>query len=104
MSEEPFGALLMKKVTKNKVIKKGKNDEEGDMEDGDSDGDNYSDCHCDKHGNGIVYAMISEECGAKKKRANPCGFVLLLVSSEHYLISMGSRKIRVRSPASGKRC
>ena len=43
--------------------KKGKNDEEGDMEDGDSGGDNYSDCHSDKLGNGIVYAMMIEERG-----------------------------------------
>ena len=56
MSEEPFEALLKIKVIKNKVIKKGKNDEEGDMEDSDTidciNSDGSPDCprHYELHG------------------------------------------------------
>ena len=56
MNEEPFGALLKIKVIKNKVIKKGKNDEEGDMEDSDTidciNSDGSPDCprHYELHG------------------------------------------------------
>ena len=57
MNEEPFGALLKIKVIKNKVIKKGKNDEEGDMEDGDSDGDIHSDGGTDRTGNNLVHGL-----------------------------------------------
>ena len=55
MSEEPFRALLKIKEIKNKVIKKGKNDEERDMEDGDTDGDIHSDGGSDRTGYDIVY-------------------------------------------------
>ena len=54
MSEEPFGALLMKKEIKNKV-KKGKNDEEDDVEDGDTDDCIHSDGGTDRTGNNELH-------------------------------------------------
>ena len=42
-------------------VKKGKNDEEGDMEDGDTDGDNHSDRDSDKFGNSIVHEVETKK-------------------------------------------
>ena len=55
MSEEPFGALLKIKEIKNKVVKKGKKDEEGYLESSDSGGDIHSDGGTDRTGNYIVH-------------------------------------------------
>ena len=45
----------MKKCNNEKMKKKGKNDEEGDMEDGDSGGDIHSDGGSDRTGHNIVH-------------------------------------------------